>query len=466
MAAPSSGAQKWALWAPLAALTAMNLFNYTDRYVVTALLPEIQADLGINDSQSGLLATAFMVVYFMVSPFFGWVGDRQSRPRLLAMGVALWSLATAGAGFARNYTSLFMARAAVGIGEAAYGTIAPSLITDWFPKVLHGRALALFYLATPVGSAIGYLLGGELGAHLGWRSAFFCVGLPGLLLALIASRLQDPQRQQQTLVQVPLGEALRQTYRTLWRNGLYVGTVAGYTAYTFALGGFAFWAPTYMMRVRGYPQDQGMLYFGAITVVTGTVGTLLGGYLGDYLLRITRKGYTWVSIVGMALGGTLCWFALHSQGNQAFIVLMALAQLCLFLNTGPVNALIVGSVPLSMRGSAMATSIFCIHLFGDAASPWLIGRFSDQTDLATAMKTIPLVFSLAGIVWATSLLSRRAFVAFGGFVPCLLATVCLSAYWTMWAGIERGMGGAPYIFLACGALWLLMWQYNLRRRAR
>lgn len=407
-------------WLLLAALMVMNLLNYVDRYVVTALLPELQADLHLSDGQAGFLGTAFMMVYFLSSPLFGWLGDLGARPRILGFGVAFWSLATAAAGLARGFPSLFCARAAVGIGEAAYGSIAPSLITDWFPKKLHGRALSFFYMATPVGSALGYLLGGLMGARLGWRPAFFVVGLPGIALSLVAFAMKDPTRDHsvfarlRTLLKEGRGQAMRrmgdgakETYGALLRNRLWVSTVAGYTAYTFALGGFAFWAPSYMMRVRGFSQESGMMYFGGITVVTGVLGTLLGGWLGDLLRRYTSKGYTWLSVIAMVLGSLGATVAILSQSDTTFLLALVFAELCLFLNTGPINALIVGSVPKHMRASAMASSIFCIHLFGDAISPVLIGWISDRTNLSTGMLVTPGVFLFAGILWSTTLLSRR-----------------------------------------------------------
>jgi sugar phosphate permease len=202
-------------------------------------------------------------------------------------------------------------------------------------------------------------------------------------------------------------QGAKQTYGTLLGNRLWLGTVAGYTAYTFALGGFAFWAPSYMMRVRGFSQETGMLYFGGITVVTGVAGTLLGGFLGDLLRRYTVKGYTLLSVCAMILGAINATIALTSSSDTVFLVALILAQLCLFLNTGPVNALIVGSVPPHMRASAMASSIFCIHLFGDAISPVLIGWISDRTSLSTGMLVTPGVFLFAAALWATTLPRRR-----------------------------------------------------------
>lgn len=407
-------------WVLLLALTAMNLLNYVDRYVVTALLPELQVDLHLSDSQAGFLGTAFMVVYFMSSPLFGWLGDLGARPKILGWGVAFWSLATAAAGATQGFRSLLCARAAVGVGEAAYGSIAPSLITDWFPKPLHGRALALFYMATPVGSALGFILGGSIGAHWGWRPAFFIVGLPGLLLALVALGIRDPTRTHSAWSRLPemmrtsgkgavgeVGRAALRTYRELWANRLYRGTVAGYTAYTFAIGGLAFWAPSYMMRVRGFSQETGMFYFGGITVVTGVIGTLLGSFLADALRRRTPKGYSILGVLAVAGGSINTLVCLSCDSNAVFLCALVAAQLCLFLNTGPVNALIVGSVPAHMRASAMATSIFCIHLFGDALSPVIIGAISDRTSLTTGMMLIPAGFVLSALIWATTLPKRR-----------------------------------------------------------
>ena len=396
---PAERASPWLL----VALTTMNLLNYIDRYVVTVLLPNIQSELHLNDAQAGALGTAFIVVYFVVSPLFGYVGDRYRRPPWLAAGVGIWSLATAACALTRNATSLFIGRGIVGVGEAAYGTIAPSMLADATPKAQIGRTLSWFYLAIPVGSALGYLLGGVLGKQFGWRHAMLAVGVPGLLLAACALRLKDPQRRHDGERALPLTQA----YASLLRNRLYVGTVAGYTASTFALGGLAFWAPSYMIRVRHFPQDSGMLLYGGMTVVTGVMGTLIGGFVGDRLLTRVRKAYTWVNIIG-ALGGAFwCFVALAWQENEGFMVSLAIAQFFLFLNMGPVNALIVGCVSAHVRASAMALSIFSIHLLGDAFSPLLIGKLSDADGLETGMRMIPLAFIVAALIWATTLPQRR-----------------------------------------------------------
>jgi MFS transporter, Spinster family, sphingosine-1-phosphate transporter len=392
----------------LAVLTAINVVNYIDRYVITAVLPDVQADLGLDDTRAGLLGTAFMLVYFATSPIFGWFGDRGRRKRWLALGVGLWSLATGLGGFARHFFTLLLARSSVGIGEAAYGTISPSLIADYFPKERRGRVMAVFYLAIPVGSALGYLLGGLLGKYFGWRSAFFVVGFPGLLLALAALFLHEPGRGANDAPDPEPPPKPLAAYRELAANPLYVWTVLGYTAYTFAIGGLSFWMPSYMMRVRDYDQGDGMLLFGGITVVMGFVGTLLGGFIGDRLLKVTPHAYTWVGVIAVALGAASTFAALLVESAAGFLVFLAVAELLLFLNTGPINALIVNSVRPAVRATAVAVSIFTIHLLGDAVSPTLIGNVSDQTNLRTGMLAIPTVFLLASILWTPTLWSRRS----------------------------------------------------------
>jgi hypothetical protein len=216
-----------------------------------------------------------------------------TAPRLLAAGVALWSLATAAGAFAGSYAALFAARAAVGVGEAAYATIAPAMLADLYPREKRGRAFAVFFLATPVGSALGYILGGLIDQRYGWRAAFLVAGAPGLLLALAFLALRDPPRggaepEESGALRSPGPQEARVAgffgpWRRLLRNGLYVRTVAGYAAYTFALGALAFWTPAFLERVRGVPRAEATVVFGAIAVATGIVGTLAGGWLTDKL---------------------------------------------------------------------------------------------------------------------------------------------------------------------------------------
>jgi MFS family permease len=400
----------------LAILSFVNLFNYLDRFVVSALFESLKhSELALTDFKLGFLMTSFLVVYMVAAPVFGVLGDRRSRPRLIAFGVAVWSLATALSGFAGGYVSLLAARATVGIGEAAYGTISPSLLSDYYPAKERGRVMAIFFCAIPVGSALGYVVGGLMDAHFGWRSAFFVAGTPGLLLAALCLKLRDPPRGAQddraaapaaaaTVPAAPPGAAggargVMTVYVNLIRNAPYALTVFGYAAYTFAVGGLAAWMPAFLERVRGMPSAQATVSFGAMVVVTGFVGTFAGGWLGDYCAKYSRQALLWVSAVSTLMAVPLSWAALTAASTAVYTACMVAALLCLFISTGPINAVIVNVVAPLQRASAVALSVFTIHLLGDVVSPPLIGALSDLSSLAAAVRIVPAAVLLAGLLW-------------------------------------------------------------------
>jgi MFS transporter, Spinster family, sphingosine-1-phosphate transporter len=391
----------------LAVLTIINLLNYLDRFVVSALAETLKhSSLALSDFKLGSLMTSFLLVYLFAAPVFGALGDRRSRPRLIAFGVGVWSLATALSGFAGSYLALLGARAAVGIGEAAYGTIAPALLADYFPADRRGRIMAVFFCAIPIGSALGYIVGGVIDAHYGWRTAFFVAGAPGLALAALALMLRDPPRGSQdvgTTAPPSAGTGARAdllaTYGHLIRNSPYVLTVLGYAAYTFAVGGLGFWMPAFLERVRGIPRAHATVSFGEIVVVTGFVGTFVGGWLGDYCARFSRQAFLWVSAFATLIAAPFTWAALTTSSPTFYLTAMVLAQLCLFVSTGPINAAIVNLTSPVERASAIAVSIFTIHILGDVLSPPLIGVLSDQSSLQQAVKIVPIAVIIAGLFW-------------------------------------------------------------------
>jgi len=392
----------------LAVLTLINLFNYLDRWIVAALAESMKhSELQLSDTQLGSLMTGFIIVYMIAAPLFGSLGDARSRTRLLSLGVAIWSVATVLAGLATSYGSLFAARAAVGVGEAAYGTISPALLADYFPRERRGRVFAVFFAAIPIGSALGYIVGGLVDQYFGWRQAFFVAGVPGLVLAALALRLYDPPRGAQDAADgtgagahaVSLGGAARVAYAALIRNRPYVLTVLGYAAYTFAIGALAFWTPAFLERTRGIPKAHATVQFGAVVVVTGFIGTYAGGWIGDYFLRVSRQAYLWVSGVVTLAAAPLTLVALAAPHPAVYWTAIVAAELCLFASTGPINSAIVNVVSPHMRATAVALSIFTIHLLGDVPSPSLVGLLSDARSLGDAVLIIPLAVLLGGIIW-------------------------------------------------------------------
>jgi MFS transporter, Spinster family, sphingosine-1-phosphate transporter len=397
----------------LAVLAFINLFSYLDRYVVSGVLESLKnAGLGLSDTNLGSLMSGFLVVYTLLAPVFGALGDRRSRPRLIAIGVACWSFATALSGFAVNFLTLFAARAAVGVGEAAYVTIAPSLLSDYFPIRLRGRVMAIFFCAIPVGSALGYVVGGLVDKSYGWRAAFFVAGVPGLLLATLCLFLRDPPRgvQDGEAAAAPAAAAppatrssiSRETWLTygrLLRNKPYALTVLGYAAYTFAVGGLAYWMPAFLERVRGISRSEATVSFGTIVVVTGFVGTFIGGWMGDYFARRSRQAHLYLSAVATLIAAPFVWMALTTSSHSLYQFYMVTAQLCLFLSTGPINAAIVNLVVANERATAIALSVFAIHLLGDALSPFLVGALSDLFSLGQAVRILPAAVLIGGFVW-------------------------------------------------------------------
>jgi MFS family permease len=390
----------------LSVLTLVNLLNYLDRYVVSGIVPDLKAPpLGLSDSQIGLLTTAFMLVYMVAAPIFGALGDRGSRTRPIALGVFLWSIATLVSGFASTYAHLLGARAVVGIGEAAYVSIAPALLADSFSRAQRGRVLSVFNMAIPVGAALGYIVGGLMSHHFSWRAAFFVAGAPGLVLALLVLRVKDPPRGGQDEAEGG-GETAQRSpvaiYLSLFKQAPYMLVVLGYAAYTFALGGLAVWMPNFLERVHHIPAVKATTSFGAIVVVTGFLGTFLGGWLGDYWVKSSRQAYLWMSGAITLVAAPLTYVALTAAAPTVYYSAIIVAELLLFMSTGPINSAIANMVSPTERASAFALSMFVIHLLGDVPSPTLIGWLSDVSSLGKAVLIVPVAIVISGIVWLIS----------------------------------------------------------------
>ena len=383
-------------------LTGLNLFNYLDRYVLSAVLTPLQKDLGLNDGQAGRLVTAFMIGYFVTSPIFGWLGDRSSRKWLIAAGIFVWSLGTILTGFAATFAMMIGFRVLVGLGEASYATISPSLISDNYAPAKRNNALTIFYVAIPVGAALGTIIGGVIAAKWGWRHAFICAGVPGLFLALVMLPFAEIKR----------GEAKGKTTEAaklpsvrdiinLIRIPDYVLVVFGYTAYTFALGAFGHWGPTFLHRAHGVAVDQAAEFFGAVLVVAGLVGTLLGGFAATAWQKRNPAGYAWTLGLSVLVAVPLAFGAFLAVSTFWSMAFLAAAMFFLFLSTGPVNTLILETAPANLHASAMAISIFTIHLFGDMWSPEIVGRLADSFggNLQKAVLILPVALIAAGALW-------------------------------------------------------------------
>ncbi len=426
-------------------LTGLNLLNYLDRYVFPAVLPAMQQDLGINNFEGGLAAATFLVGYFLSSPIFGKLGDTGQRKKLIAVGVLIWSCATIASGLAVGTWSLLAARAVVGVGEASYATLAPTIIDDIAPKESKGKYLAVFYVATPVGSALGYLIGGFVEKHWGWHHAFYVAGGPGILLAFLCLLMKEPERT--TTGKRP---SLSQAVGVLSRQVQYRRGVLGYCAYTAAVGAFSFWAPKFLVSVHRMKLDKANFVFGLITVVGGIGGTLIGGILADRNeKRIPRpvplpppndasyregaelpeqpdearkrlantalmhersavNGLLRICALGSLIGAPLAALAFLSPTPLLFFAFAFFCEVALFLGTSPINAVALRAVPPHLRASAMALQIFAIHLLGDLWSPAAVGLVADKFTMGTAVLLLPVGIAVSAFVWWPRVREARA----------------------------------------------------------
>ena len=381
-------------------LLAINLFNYIDRQILAALEPDIRATFfAVGDvnamTKTGFLGDAFFVTYMLSAPILGLLADRFSRWIIVGCAVILWSLASGGSGLAATFAILFATRVCVGIGEGGYGPAAPTILSDLFPIETRGRIMAIFYAAIPVGSALGYVIGGLIGAHLGWRWAFYLVAPPGLLLGLLCFWQRDPRvaaNHQQKSSRRSISD-----YLNLFRTRSYLINCIAMTLMTFVTGGLGFWIPAYL-RYRNQSPAVGMTIFGLITVVAGLVSTLLGGVIADRLRSRLPGSYFWVSGIGMLIACPIFVVALYIPFPAAWVA-MFLAIFFLFLNTGPSNTALANVSLPAVRATAFAVNILVIHALGDVQAFWLLGYIGGHTNMRVAFLVVSGIIFASGLAW-------------------------------------------------------------------
>ncbi len=379
----------------LALLTALNLLNYIDRSVLFAVQDLVKAEFHRSDAAFGLVTSVFFIFYMCAAPFMGPLSVRFSRKWVIVAGALVWSLATLLTAVTTNFNQLLIRHTVVGIGEASFVILSPTFVADMFPVEKRGRVMGVFYLAIPVGTALGYLLGGVLGPKYGWRAPFYVGAAPGALLALLLLLIPEP----------PLGNfdtresktPQRDTIKSLIRNPAFLTATFGMAMMTFALGGLQVWMPTFLHRVHGYSLLDANLVFGLSTITNGLLASLVGGWISDRLLRRTKAAHYLVSAVSLGLGIPAACVALYASGKPMIVGIFA-AEFLLLLNTGPLNAAVINSVGPHVRAAALAANIFVFHLLGDVPSPALIGYMSDRFSLRLAFVAPVVAIALSSSI--------------------------------------------------------------------
>ncbi len=383
-----------AAWTALALLTTLNLLNYTDRYVLAGVQPLVQRAFHVNDERIGSLTFAFFITYMFAAPLTGWLGDRFPRKPLILAGALLWSILTLSTAMVHTFGELYLRHALVGIGEASFGIFAPALLSDYWPAEQRNRILTLFYLALPIGAALGYILGGTLGQAYGWKVPFYAAAAPGLLVVLLVwIFLREPARGATEPLAIRPDRA---TLAGLSHNAAYWTATLGMAMMVFTLGGISVWMPTFLFRYGHYSLAGASQVLGAITVVDGILGTWLGGWLAQRWLRHNKAALYLISAWSMLLAAPFALLVFY--GPRAIMVpSLAVAEFLLFLNTGPLNAAIVNAVDAPIRSTAIAIELFVIHAIGDAPSPRIIGWVSDHSTLREGLAITLITLLLSAI---------------------------------------------------------------------
>jgi MFS transporter, Spinster family, sphingosine-1-phosphate transporter len=376
-------------------LFGLNLLNYIDRYILPGEISLVQREFHSTDAEMGLLTTALFVTYMLTAPLTGWLGDRFRRKPLIIGGAVLWSLATLATAWVHDYRTLFIRHALVGVGEATFGIFAPAVLADFYPERDRNRILSIFYVAIPVGAAMGYVAGGQLGSLWGWRAPFFVCAIPGLVIAALYGWLaREPVRGACDRISATPDRA---TAVSLFTNKAFLTATFGLAALTFAMGGISNWVANFLERFSGLSVSSASTVVGAITVVDGIAGTLIGGWIAQRWLRTDHRALYLLSFWSVALAlpcGALVFFGPRAWAIPALFA----AEFFIFLNTGPLNAAIVNSVSAPVRATAVSFNLFCIHFFGDTFSPTIIGAISDRSNLRIGLGATLIFLVISAII--------------------------------------------------------------------
>lgn len=389
----------------LAMLLVVYTFNFVDRQILGILAPGIKAELGLTDTQLGLLGgLAFAILYSTMAIPLAWLADRTSRTWVITASLAVWSGFTALCGYATSFAQLFLYRVGVGVGEA--GGVAPSyaLIADYFPAGTRGRALAVYSLGIPLGSAAGVMAGGWIAQNIDWRTAFIAVGVAGVLVAPVFRLVvREPARPAVAADAPPIARVfgLLAAKRSFWllSFGAASSSMLGY--------GLAFWLPSLMARSFGLDLVEIGQFYGWLLLIGGVAGVLAGGFVGDRLGARDRGAYARLPAICFAAAVPLFAAGILSSSVTAAFLLFLLPQALVYVWLAPVNAAIQHLVPGHMRATASATFLLINNLIGlglgtlalGALSDAMTARFGDEA-LRYAMLSGLALYALAGLLMA------------------------------------------------------------------
>ncbi|XP_026840879.1 protein spinster isoform X3 [Drosophila persimilis] len=374
-------------WFTVSVLCFVNLINYMDRFTIAGVLKDVQNDFQIGNDSAGLLQTVFVISYMVCAPVFGYLGDRYSRPWIMSVGVALWCTTTLLGSYMQSFGWFITFRALVGIGEASYSTIAPTIISDLFVDHMRSKMLAMFYFAIPVGSGMGYIVGSKT-AHLAnnWRWALRVTPILGVAAVLLIMLIKDPERGQSEGSHSMEATSYKKDIKELLKNRSFMLSTAGFTCVAFVAGALSWWGPSFIyLGMKMQPgnenivQDDVAFNFGVITMLAGLLGVPLGSFLSQYLVKRYQSADPVICAFGLLLSAPLLFGAclMVSSHELGTYLLIFFGQLALNLNWAVVADILLYVVVPTRRSTAEAFQILISHALGDAGSPYLVGAMSE-----------------------------------------------------------------------------------------
>lgn len=379
-------------------LMLINFVNYVDRQVIFSLFPAIRHDFSVTYEQLGYLATAFTIVLSLCTFPLGVLADRLSRRSVIGAGVLFWSAATFFSGLAGSFRSLLMARALVGVGEAAYTPAGAAVLSASFPTGIRARIQGACDLGMFAGGAVGIALGGIMAQSFGWRVAFFIVGIPGLVLGFSAMRLPIPH---------PDISEERVRLKDLFHLPAYLAVLAAGWFASFAGYSYVAWGPDLIQEQKGFTAGQAGLALGVTVLLGGGLGIAVGAYLSDRVARLRPWGRALIIPIGFVLGAPAILAALHTDAKIPFLIFFALGAFFLSWYHGPLTAAIHDLIPQCGHATALGFYYLFVNLFAMAFAPLIIGRVADRHGLVAALH-IPVVSQLiAGACFGVVVLLMR-----------------------------------------------------------
>jgi MFS transporter, Spinster family, sphingosine-1-phosphate transporter len=389
-------------------LMIINILNYADRSVLSAVQTKIQIDFGLTNTELGLLGSSFLFIYAIATLPLGVWADRSIRKNIVAVCVGIWSVASLLSGFTRNFIQIFITRSFLGIGEAGYAPASLSMIGDLFPREQRGRILSLWSIGNLIGTAIGLIMGGIIADKFGWRWAFYIVGIPGLIAAFFIWRAVEPHRgifdrgegADDDIAQVhgSIGKDFGDAAKKILKIPTYWVLLGAFVFSFFTIGSAQTWITTYLVRAFHLTVATAGTYSGLTLLIGSLVGTLIGGWLADFLQRRFPQGRMLVATFAFLVGAPITLVALTMHTLVPFLGFFIAAILCLSLALGPLNAILQDIIAPEIRSTATGLVLLMAHLLGDASAPLLVGVLADRISLGTALLiTAPTCLFIAGI---------------------------------------------------------------------